>query len=213
MGFGDFVSGIFGGGKKEKASQNEKFLKEVGTAQIGASKMFEPAHQAMLREANTDQTAMVRGRAAGSVWQGLAGSLGADRLATGDARRQGKFEGLASQALGSALRGGSASGMKLKDEVVHAGATSRLSNAQVSGRTAREEARDVAAEASNKVQLANQWADELMSAAVTGGMAAREQYTAGKTAGAKVQTASGREGVSTGNEGWVYNLGFKRGMG
>lgn len=213
MGFGDFVSGIFGGGKKEKASQNEKFLKDVGNAQIGASKMFEPAHQAMMREANADQSGTIRSRAAGSVWQGLAGDMGANRLAAGDARRQARYEGLGEQALSDALRGGTNSATLMRDETIQAGATSRLSNAQQSGRTARQEARDVAAEAGQKVALANEWANELMGAAVTAGTAGYDRFKTGLAAGKKAQTASGLEGASKGNEGFIYNLAFKRGMG
>lgn len=153
--------------KKEKASQNEKFLGEVGKAQIGASGMFEAAHQAMLRESNADQSGTIRARAAGSTWQGLAGDMGSKRLATGDGRRQGAFEGLAQQGVATALRGGTNSATKLKDEVIHAGATSRLSNAQRSGASARDEARDVAREASNKVQLANQWKQDILEGATT----------------------------------------------
>jgi len=189
MGVASAVSKIFGGGKREKASQNEKFLKDVGVAQIGASNMFEAAHQAMMREANADQSGTIRARAAGSVWQGIRGDLGANRLAAGDARRSGGFESLAQQGLATALRGGTNSATKLKDETVMAGATSRLSNAQRSSATARDEARDVAREASNKVQLANQWADELMDATAAGGAMAYMGLNRPKTPRAVPPTA------------------------
>lgn len=212
MGLKDFFSGP----KKEKASQNEKFLKEVGTAQIGASKMFEAAHQAMLKAASGDQSGIIRGRAAGQVWQGLGGEMGANRIARGDVRKQGVFENLAGQAVGTALRSGATSGLKLQDEAVHMGATARLSNAQSSGATARSEARDVAREASQKVQLANQWNQDLQGAAATFAMAGGQEYMAGRAAGNKAELQN-MSALSDGpaappNENWFYNLGYKRGV-
>ena len=153
--------------KKEKASGNEVFLKEVGKAQMGASQMFEGAHQAMLREAGADHTERFRGRLAGDVWQQLGGSLNSTQLAAGDARKAGGYETLATSGLSAALRDGTSRGTQLKDEVTLAGANSRLANAQVSGTSLKDAARTEAKEASQKVQLANEWNNQLTGAATT----------------------------------------------
>lgn len=206
-----FLSGLFGG-KKEKQTGNERFLKNVGEAQISASKMFEGAHQAMLREANADQSGVIRGRAAGSVWQGLGGEMGTHRLSTGDTRRQGGYEGLAQQAVGTALRGGSSSALKLRDGVIHAGASSRLSNAQTSGVAARDEARTVAAEAAHKVKLANEWRQELIEAGTKLATAGISEYRDGLAAGRAPPPGASYDD-QTQNNGLIYGLGFKRGFG
>jgi len=152
--------------KKQKAG-NEKYLKPLGQAQISASQQFEAAHQAMLREAGAQLDNTIRGRTTGDVWQTLKGDMGSKNLARGDSVAQPTFEGLATSAIGGAMRGGTNSAQKLHDDVLHAGATSRLANAQVSGRSAREEARIVSEENANKAALATEASNNRVGLAAT----------------------------------------------
>lgn len=179
--------------KQEKASGNERFLKSVGQAEINASKSFEAAHQAVLREAQASHLNRFRGRQAGDVWQGAARDLGSDRLSRGDTTRQGRFEGLVGDALGGSLREGTQRATALSDSLINEGASSRLSNAKASGASAVSEARRVNAVASNKIQLANEWNNDLAGAAVTLG-----SYGAGQYMGARAaqQAADARTAVS-----------------
>lgn len=161
--------------KKQKEG-NEKYLKPLGQAQISASQQFEAAHQAMLREAGAKLDNTIRGRTTGDVWQTLEGDLGSKNVAGGDMVAQPRFEDLATGAVAGAMRGGTNSAQKLHDDVLHAGATSRLANAQVSGASAREEARIVAEENANKAALATEANNERVGLAATlasfGGMRA-----------------------------------------
>lgn len=197
--------------KKQKESGNERFLRDVGNAQIGAAQTFEPAHQAILREARADHTERFRGRLSGDVWQGLGGSLSAPALAGGDARRAVPYEGIASQGLGAALREGTVRGTELKDGIIDAGANSRLANAKASGRSLQEAARTEAAVAGNKIRAANEVNNSLISGVTTVAAAGVGEFMNGRRAakdGIGLDSA-----VDLDNQSWLYKRGWSSGMG
>lgn len=156
-----------GKAKKQKESGNEKFLRDVGNTMINASTMFEPAHQSVLREAKTDQTNLFRGRLAGDTWQQLGTNLGGNNVTAGDTRRQGRYEGVATDAVNTALREGTRRGAELRDERINLGASSRLSNAKQSNVSIQSAARNSFAESAQKAQAANDMNQMLTGAAFT----------------------------------------------
>lgn len=162
--------------KKEKASGNEKFLKNVGEAQIGASQMFEGAHQAVLREAQADHSNRLRGRSAGETWAQLGGGLDANNLAQGNSTRHDKYADLATSGLGGSLREGTKRSTELSDALTQEGAGARLSNSQVSGKSLQQAARMEDAVSSAKTQAANAWKNEVMNAGVTLAAAGMDMY-------------------------------------
>lgn len=156
-----------GKAKKQKESGNEKFLKAVGQVQLNAATMFEPAHQSVLSEAKTDQTKLFRGRLGGDTWQQLGTNLGGNNVTAGDTRRQGRYEGIATDAVNTALREGTRRGAELHDERINLGASSRLSNAKQSNLSIQQAARNSFAESAQKAQLANDMNQMLTGAAFT----------------------------------------------
>ena len=193
--------------KKEKASGNEKFLKNVGEAQINASQMFEGAHQAILREAQADHSNRLRGRMAGDTWKQLGGGLDANAMALGDSRRHDGYAELTTGALGGSLREGTNRATELSDALVQEGAGARLSNAQVSGKSLQRAARQEDAVSSAKTQLANQWKNELTSAGVTLAAAGMDMYSKKKpeVKPSNVSTLSPQANALYTGESWRYN--------
>ena len=201
--------------EKQKESHNERFLKAVGEAQINASTIFEPAHQAVLREAQADHTGRLRGRSAGSVWQQLGGTMGTDKLIQGDTKGQTLFEGLATGGLGSALRDGTLKGTQLKDNLIEAGASRRLSNAKASGQSLAQSARIQDSVTANKIKLANDWKNEVTGAAFTlasmGAGMAKNEYDAGQEF---AKSHSGLDGMADADKkNWFFRRGYNVGLG
>lgn len=206
--------------KQQKESGNERFLRAVGTQQIGASAMFEGAHQAVLSEAGADHTNRFRGRQAGDVWQGLGPTLGSDNLARGDSSLQGTYERLATDALGSSLREGSKRGVELKDDLILEGAGGRLSNANASGNNLASTARMEDRVTANKIQIANDWNNQKLGALTTLASTAATygygQYTKGKKSAMgntpltnqQIQDADPlfKRGYSSGYNKWLGSL-------
>lgn len=201
--------------KKQKESGNERFLREVGNTMISASAMFDPAHQSVLREAQTDQTNLFRGRLAGDTWQQLGTNLGGNNVTAGDTRRQGQYESLATDSINTALREGTQRGAQLRDERIYLGAGSRLSNAKQSNLSIQQAARTSFAESANKAKLANDMNNQLIGAGLTlataGAQYARNQYNAGK---AFAGETSGLDGMAEADKkNWFYRQGYNAGLG
>ena len=212
-----------GKAKKQKESGNEKFLKNVGQVQLNASTMFDPADQSVLNEARTDQTNLFRGRLAGDTWQQLGTNLGGNNVTAGDTRRQGRYEGVATDAINTSLREGTRRGAELRDERINLGASSRLSNARQSNVSIQQAARNSFAESAQKAQLANDMNQMLTGAAFTlasagiGEMgnqyqagnslgAGQEQYDPSGLAGGGTKSRLYKKGYSSGYNSWLNSL-------
>jgi hypothetical protein len=206
-----------GKAKKQKESGNEKFLKNVGQVQLNASSMFDPAHQSVLNEARTDQTDLFRGRLAGDTWQQLGTNLGGNNVTGGDTRRQGRYEGIATDAINTSLREGTRRGAELRDERINLGASSRLSNARQSNASIQQAARNSFAESAQKAQAANDMNQMLTGAAFTLASAGigemGNQYQAGKAMGSKPETfdPSGLGAAGGESKNWLYKKGYSSG--